>query len=67
MIMRRFEEPGDVERAFELVHKSRGIEQTRCLAHKHCIEAIKLAQELTESPHQKCLINVNEYVLHRMK
>lgn len=67
MIMRRFEEPGDVERAFELVHKSQGLEQTRFLARKHCIEAIRLAQELTESPYQKGLIVVNDYVLNRMK
>ncbi|KAJ6638520.1 All trans-polyprenyl-diphosphate synthase PDSS1, partial [Pseudolycoriella hygida] len=67
MIMRRFEEPGDVERAFELVHKSQGLEQTRFLARKHCIEAIRLAQELTESPYQKGLIVVNDFVLNRMK
>ncbi|XP_037027556.1 decaprenyl-diphosphate synthase subunit 1 [Bradysia coprophila] len=67
MIMRRFEEPGDVERAFELVHKSQGLEQTRFLARKHCIEAIRLAQELSESPYQKGLIVVNDFVLNRMK
>lgn len=67
MIMRRFEEPGDVARAFELVHKSQGLEQTRFLARKHCIEAIRLAQELTESPYQKGLIVVNDLVLNRMK
>lgn len=67
MIMRRFEEPGDVARAFELVHKSQGLEQTRFLARKHCIEAIRLAQELSESPYQKGLIVVNDLVLNRMK
>lgn len=44
-----------------------GLEQTRFLARKHCIEAIRLAQELTESPYQKGLIVVNDYVLNRMK
>lgn len=67
MILRRFEEPGDVERAFELVHLSQGLEQTRFLARKHCEEAIRLAQELTESPYQKGLIVVNDFVLNRMK
>ncbi|XP_067619434.1 all trans-polyprenyl-diphosphate synthase PDSS1 isoform X1 [Eurosta solidaginis] len=67
MIMRRFTEPGDVERAFELVHKSHGLEQTRFLAKKHCIEAIRLSQELTESPYQKGLQVVADLVINRMK
>lgn len=67
MIVRRFEEPGDVERAFELVHLSQGLEQTRYLARKHCDEAIRLAQEFGESPYQKGLIVVNDFVLNRMK
>nr|UTI67591.1 decaprenyl-diphosphate synthase [Kerria lacca] len=53
MIMRRFQEPGDVEKAFELVHKSQGLEQTRFLAKKHCVEAARLANIITESPYQK--------------
>ncbi|KAM7359371.1 decaprenyl diphosphate synthase subunit 1 qless isoform 1-T2 [Cochliomyia hominivorax] len=67
MIMRRFGEPGDVERAFELVHKSHGLEQTRFLAKKHCIEAIRLAQDMTESPYQKGLQVVADLVINRMK
>lgn len=67
MIMRRFQEPGDVEKAFELVHKSQGLEQTQFLARKHCIEACRLAQELTESPYQKGLIVVSDLVTNRMK
>lgn len=67
MIMRRFQEPGDVEKAFELVHKSQGLEQTRLLARKHCQEAMRLASELTESPYQKGLIIVSDLVLNRIK
>ncbi|XP_064541890.1 all trans-polyprenyl-diphosphate synthase PDSS1 [Drosophila montana] len=67
MVMRRFSEPGDVERAFDLVHKSHGLEQTRFLAKKHCNEAIRLAQELTESPYQKGLQVVADLVINRMK
>lgn len=67
MIMRRFQEKGDVEKAFELVHKSQGLEQTRLLAHKHCIEAMRLAQELAESPYQKGLMVVADLVLNRLK
>lgn len=65
--MRRFQEPGDVEKAFELVHKSQGLEQTRFLARKHCIEAIRLAQQLAESPYQKGLVVVSDLVLNRLK
>lgn len=67
MIMRRFQGPGDVEKAFELVHKSRGLEQTRFLAKQHCQEAIKLSSRLRESPYQKGLIVAADYVLNRMK
>ena len=67
MIMRRFQEPGDVEKAFELVHKSQGLEQTRFLAKKHCDEAVRLAQTLAESPYQKSLLVVCDLVLNRMK
>lgn len=66
MIMRRFREPGDVEKAFELVHKSQGLEQTRFLARKHSLEAIKMANKLAESPYQKGLAEVSELVLNRL-
>lgn len=67
MIMRRFQEPGDVEKAFDLVHKSQGLEQTRFLAKKHCVEANRLAQTLSESPYQKCLLVVSDLVVNRIK
>jgi decaprenyl-diphosphate synthase subunit 1 len=67
MIMRRFQEPGDVERAFELVHKSQGLEQTRFLARKHCLEAARLASSLAESPFQKALITAVDLAINRMK
>ena len=67
MIMRRFQEPGDVQKAFELVHKSQGLEQTKFLAKKHCDEADRLARTLVESPYQKSLLSVNDMVLNRMK
>jgi decaprenyl-diphosphate synthase subunit 1 len=67
MIMRRFQEPGDVETAFELVHKSQGLEQTRFLARKHYLEAAKLASSLAESPFQKALLTAAEMAINRMK
>ncbi|XP_026686080.1 decaprenyl-diphosphate synthase subunit 1-like [Diaphorina citri] len=67
MIMRRFQEPGDVEKAFEFVHKSQGLEQTKFLARKHCVEAVRLASGLAESPYQKGLVVLTDLVLNRMK
>ncbi|RLU21586.1 hypothetical protein DMN91_005959 [Ooceraea biroi] len=67
MIMRRFQEPGDVEKAFELVHKSNGLEQTRFLAKKHCVEANKIAQSFAKSPYQKALMIMTDLVINRMK
>lgn len=67
MIMRRFQEPGDVEKAFELVHKSQGLDQTQFLAKKHCLEAVRLANTLAESDYQKGLIVVSDLVINRIK
>ncbi|CAH1403472.1 unnamed protein product [Nezara viridula] len=67
MIMRRFQEPGDVEKAFDLVHKSQGLEQTQFLAKKHCLEAVRLANSIVESDYQKALIIVSDLVINRMK
>lgn len=65
MIMRRFKEEGDVEKAFEMVHKSKGLEQTQFLAKKHCLEAVRLANCIKESPYQKGLIIISDLVLNR--
>ncbi|XP_047358718.1 all trans-polyprenyl-diphosphate synthase PDSS1 [Vespa velutina] len=67
MIMRRFQEPDDVERAYKLVHKSHGLDQTKFLAKKHCAEAVRLVQSLAESPYQKALIFISDFVINRIK
>ncbi|XP_043496117.1 all trans-polyprenyl-diphosphate synthase PDSS1 [Polistes fuscatus] len=67
MIMRRFQEPTDVEKAYELVHKSHGLDQTKFLAKKHCAEAVRLIQSLAESPYQKALIVLSDLVINRIK
>ncbi|KAK7076885.1 Decaprenyl-diphosphate synthase subunit 1 [Halocaridina rubra] len=67
MIMRRFSEPGDAKKAFELVHKSDGIEQTQYLAKQHSQEAIRVIQSLKPSSNQKALITLTDKVLNRMK
>ncbi|KAI4482706.1 hypothetical protein M0804_008559 [Polistes exclamans] len=67
MIMRRFQEPNDVDKAYELVHKSHGLDQTKFLARKHCAEAARLIQSLAESPYQKALIVLTDLVINRIK
>uniref|UniRef100_A0A182V1R4 All trans-polyprenyl-diphosphate synthase PDSS1 n=2 Tax=Anopheles merus TaxID=30066 RepID=A0A182V1R4_ANOME len=67
MIVRRFRGEGDTERAYELVHRSEGLEQTRFLARKHCAEARRLASQFDESPYQQALVVVCDFVLNRMK
>lgn len=67
MIMRRFQEAGDVQRALELVHKSDGLEQTMFLAKQHCQEAIKVINSLKSSPEQKALITITDKILARVK
>ncbi|XP_069943635.1 all trans-polyprenyl-diphosphate synthase PDSS1 [Cherax quadricarinatus] len=67
MIMRRFQEPGDVHKAFEFVHKSDGLEQTQFLARQHCEEAIRVISSLKPSSEQKALITLTDKVLNRMK
>ena len=66
MIMRRFQEPGDAQKAFELVHKSDGLQQTQFLARQHCQEAIKVISTLKPSEEQKALITITDKVLNRM-
>jgi len=67
MIMRRFSEPHDVERARELVAKSDGIEHTKYLAEQHCKEAIKQISLLKQSSERDALRNLTHKVLTRTK
>lgn len=67
LIMRRFSEPGDVAIALDAVMKSDGLEQTRFLAHQHCLEAIRCIEQLCPSGEQKALIALTDLVLNRVK
>lgn len=67
MIMRRFSERRDVERAYEAVLKSDGLAHTRMLAKKHCDEALKHVSALTDCPEKQALVTVAEKVLYRNK
>ncbi|XP_023212775.1 decaprenyl-diphosphate synthase subunit 1-like [Centruroides sculpturatus] len=65
LIMRRFSEPGDVEKAYKMVINSDGIENTRLLARKHCDEAVKSISSLEDTPEKKALIALTQFVLTR--
>ncbi|XP_077993618.1 all trans-polyprenyl-diphosphate synthase PDSS1-like [Glandiceps talaboti] len=67
LIMRRFSEPGDVERARQLVSQTDSIEQTKYLAKQYCQEAIKQISGLTESSSRQALISLTHKVLNRLK
>lgn len=67
LIMRRFSEPGDVDKAYKMVMESDGIENTRLLAKKHCDEALRNISCLQDTPEKKALITLTESVLIRNK
>ncbi|XP_069815207.1 all trans-polyprenyl-diphosphate synthase PDSS1 isoform X2 [Dendropsophus ebraccatus] len=67
MIMRRFNSPGDVERAWQYVQQSNGVHQTTYLAQRYCSEAIREISKLQPSPERDALIQLTETVLTRDK
>jgi len=67
MIGRRFEEEGDVAKAFKLVQESGGLEETRVLAKKHCDAAIDALEHFDDSVYKTALVNMCDKVLNRMK
>ncbi|XP_022063730.2 decaprenyl-diphosphate synthase subunit 1 [Acanthochromis polyacanthus] len=67
MIMRRFSSNGDVDRAWQYVLQSDGVEQTSFLAKRYCQEAIRQISMLRPSPERDALIRLTEMVLTRDK
>ncbi|XP_012670692.1 decaprenyl-diphosphate synthase subunit 1 [Clupea harengus] len=67
MIMRRFSTNGDVDRAWQYVVESDGVEQTNYLAQRYCQEAIRQISRLQASPERDALIRLTELVLTRDK
>ena len=65
MIMRRFSCKGDVERAWQYVLQSDGVEQTTYLAQCYCQEAIRQIKLLRPSAERDALIGLTEMVLTR--
>merc|ERR1712223_2246211 len=67
MIARRFCNPGDVEKAFECVLQSDGLDRTRILAREHCDSALSAIEYLTDSKYKWALASLTDSVLNRLK
>jgi len=67
MIARRFCNPGDVEKAFECVLQSDGLDRTRILAREHCDSALSAIEYLTDSKYKWALASLTDSVINRLK
>ncbi|XP_077566670.1 all trans-polyprenyl-diphosphate synthase PDSS1-like [Stigmatopora nigra] len=67
MIMRRFSRKGDVERAWNFVLQSDGVQQTKFLAHRYCQEAVRHIGGLRPSPEKDALVALAYTILARDK
>ena len=67
MILRKFEGPGDVEKARDLVGRSDGVQQTVQLARQFAASARELVERLPESPAREALIGLTVKVVERVK
>ncbi|KAJ7150337.1 terpenoid synthase [Mycena filopes] len=65
LILRKFEQEGDVELARDLVRRSSGVERTRDLARAHADKARELLQGLPESEARAALELLTERVVTR--
>jgi len=67
LMSRRFSVNGDVEKAFELVIKSNGLERTRQVAQAYCNAAVKAIEDWQDSTYKRALITLADRVLSRTK
>nr|XP_040023850.1 decaprenyl-diphosphate synthase subunit 1 isoform X1 [Gasterosteus aculeatus aculeatus] len=67
LIMRRFSSEGDIDRAWQYVLQSDGVQQTQFLAQRYCQEAIRQVSMLRPSEERDALIRLTEMVLTRDK
>jgi len=67
LIERNFSNEGDVEKAYDLVNKSSGIEKTKKLAQEHIQKAVAAISVLAESKAKQGLLDLAEMVITRTK
>ncbi|KAH6869016.1 decaprenyl-diphosphate synthase subunit 1 [Coprinopsis sp. MPI-PUGE-AT-0042] len=65
LICRKFEQPGDVERARALVLRSSGVERTKSLAEDYATKAREVLQELPDSDAKSALEVLTQRVVGR--
>jgi len=65
LILRQFSVPGDVERAFETVLKSSGLDETKRFAKEYATKAISDISELQESSYKEELRRLAESTVER--
>ena len=66
LISRRFSEEGDVEKAFEMVLESEGMQETKNLAKKYAKAALDSIDNLRQSDSKQGLNNLMDAVIDRM-
>ena len=66
LISRRFAKEGDVEKAFEMVLRSDGMEETKVLAKKYADAAVHSIKILKESESKQGLYKLLDAVIDRM-
>jgi len=67
MMMRKFANEGDVERAHEFIMRSDGVERTRALAAEHVSTAVHHAEQLHQPDQIETLCAVARKVVTRNK
>ncbi|KAJ1679983.1 coq1 putative hexaprenyl diphosphate synthase [Spiromyces aspiralis] len=66
-VHRKFSEPGDVRRTFELVHLSQGINKTKMLAFEYAQRAADALSLFPSSASRDALFNLTETIINRQK
>ena len=67
MVHRRFTEPGDVQEALAIVHRSNGLARTAELARYHAQVAAEALHVLPQSDARGALAQLNEQIITRVK
>ncbi|WFC94004.1 tRNA dimethylallyltransferase [Malassezia brasiliensis] len=67
MVHRRFTEPGDVQEALAIVHRSNGLARTAELARYHAQVAAQALHVLPQSDARGALAQLNEQIITRVK
>lgn len=67
MVQRRFSQPGDVQEALAIVHRSNGLARTAELARYHAQVAGEALLALPESDARAALAQLNEQIITRVK